>query len=412
MGHDTAAIDQNRFILSERLIVELFLVSYIFIFFLGETGSYMPYIWMTIAILGGIAAFYVFKSRDYSIGYGIGLSFMMTAPLYFFGVPFVNILFFFIYTLWRMQYNFNGSRIKGWPFFFVNSIVFIVLYLLTRIIFVHNIPEPLMQQQIIIYFVSSILFYFIRMITIWVNGRRFGTLKFIETGKVFGSILGVGTIVFIAVLFILQPIRSGVIKVFSYLLNFFFSMYGKILNPIYNFITGSNRSIEEEEGESEYIDFEMQDKYTVFGNSDRILFEVVSSVVVFIVLIVVIVILFKKSKKRLLAGEQMKHTFIFKGRRNEKKSVKSLRYDYSEANDKVRKAFKSFEENAQSVNSPRMVGETVREWFKRMGWGEQEIVFNLYDQVRYGSYPISNEEAEQFLKALDKIKEIFFKKDV
>ena len=144
--------DRNRFNLSERLIVEMFLLSYLFIFFLGEVGSVMPYVWLLISIIAGVIAFFLFYNRDYSLGYGAGLALVLTAPLLFFNAPLMNVLIFFVYVLWRIQANFNGSRIQGWPFLTVNTLVFVVMYFLARLLFAFNSPEVLMQQQLYLIF--------------------------------------------------------------------------------------------------------------------------------------------------------------------------------------------------------------------------------------------------------------------
>ena len=127
MGQPIFEKDRNRFEITERLVVELSLLSYIFIFFLGETSSALPYIWLFISIAGGILAYFIFYSRDYSLGLGLGLALGLMLPLFLFGAPLINILFFFVYVFWRIQVNFNDSRIHGWPFItVVNTSAFVV----------------------------------------------------------------------------------------------------------------------------------------------------------------------------------------------------------------------------------------------------------------------------------------------
>ena len=160
MGQSKYEKDRNRFNLSERLIVEMFLLSYIFVFFLGNSGSNLPYIWLLISIIGGVISYFLFYNRDYSLGYGAGLALVLTVPLLLFSAPFMNVLIFFVYVLWRIQANFNGSRIHGWPFFSVNTIVFVFMYFLTRLFFVHSNPEELMRQQLFLYLIIIFSLFF------------------------------------------------------------------------------------------------------------------------------------------------------------------------------------------------------------------------------------------------------------
>ena len=141
MGQANYERDRNRFNLSERLIVEMFLLSYIFIFFLGEVGTIMPYVWLFISIIGGVIAFFLFYNRDYSLGYGARFGIGATAPLLLFNTPLMNMIVFFVYILWRIQANFNGSRIQGWPFISINTLMFVVMYFLARLLFAFKVPR-------------------------------------------------------------------------------------------------------------------------------------------------------------------------------------------------------------------------------------------------------------------------------
>jgi hypothetical protein len=51
-----------------------------------------------------------------------------------------------------------------------------------------------------------------------------------------------------------------------------------------------------------------------------------------------------------------------------------------------------------------LVAETVKEWFSRMDWGQNDALFNTYDKVRYGSHTVSADDGSDFIKELDKSK--------
>ncbi|MCM3638044.1 hypothetical protein M3152_09920 [Sporosarcina luteola] len=414
MGQSTYEKDRNRFNLSERLIVEMFLLSYLFIFFLGETGSIMPYVWLFISIIGGIISFFLFYNRDYSLGYGAGLALVVTAPILLFNAPLMNMLIFFVYVLWRIQANFNGSRIQGWPFLTVNTLVFVFLFFLARLLFAYYSPEVLMRQQIILFLVTSFLYFFIRMISVTVNSRQLGNFKVREAGRVFGYIIGLGSLVYVVVLFTLDPVRRGMISVAGFLFGGVLTLFGKTMEPIIEYFkSGAEKFIEENlvEPESGFVDFELQGELETYGASSSI-FEYTSLAVAFVILIsIAILLIMRKGKKRDVERLE-NYSFSFKGRKAKPEEQRQLLYDYSSARDEVRETFLQFEKEAQKHNFSRMHGETVKEWFSRMGWKQNDLILSIYNDVRYGSRTPSEKEHSTFIQEIEHIKKTFFEKEV
>lgn len=414
MGQSTYERDRNRFNLSERLIVEMFLLSYLFIFFLGETGSIMPYVWILISIIAGILSFFLFYNRDYSLGYGVGLALVVTVPLLLFNAPLMNMLIFFVYVLWRVQANFNGSRIQGWPFLSVNTLVFVVLFFLARLLFAFNSPEVLMKQQILLFLVTSFLYFFIRMISVTVNSRQLGNFKVREAGKVFSYIIGLGSVVFVSVFFALDPVRRAIISVLGFLFGGVLTLFGKSMDPVLEFFKkGGERFIEENlvEPESGFIDFEMKDELTTHGATSSI-FEYTSLALTLVILISIAILLMRRKGKKRDVEQLEKYSFSFKGKREKPQVQLQLLYDYSSARDEVRKTFEQFEKEAQTYNFSRMHGETVKEWFSRMGWKQNELILSIYNDVRYGSRTPSEKEHSMFIQEIELIKKTFFEKEV
>ena len=61
----------------------------------------------------------------------------------------------------------------------------------------------------------------------------------------------------------------------------------------------------------------------------------------------------------------------------------------------------------------RLAGETMKEWFMRMDWEEDNHqTIKTYEKVRYGSLTIPEEESRQFVETLNKIKINNFNKNV
>lgn len=405
MGQERFEIDRNRFNLSEYLVADMFLISYIFIFFLGETGSALPYIWLLISITGGIAAYFIFYSRAYSLGRGIGLALVVTVPLFLFGAPLINMLFIFVYVLWRIQANFSGSRIHGWPFITVaNTVVFISMYVLARLIFAHDSPKELMQQQLILYLLTSFLFYFIRMVSITINSRQLGNFKVREAGKVFSIIIGLGASVFFIVLTGLKPVRHLVIETMGFLFGGLFMFLLKGIDPLLEFFRKGTENINDDntvESEFRFFDFEERE-------ATSSIFEYSLFVFVLVILIMITVALIVLNKNKRFNDRQETYLFSFKGKRGPETKQQKMLYDYSTARDEVRKSFERFEKEAGDYKLNRFHEETISEWFSRMGWEENENILSIYNAVRYGSHMPSESEQFNFIDGLENIKRSCF----
>ncbi|MBD7983354.1 hypothetical protein H9649_02080 [Sporosarcina sp. Sa2YVA2] len=404
--------DRNRFSYSERLVVELFLLSYIFVFFLGETNNGMSYIWLGVSIIAGIASYFLFNGRDYSLGLGAGLSLVLTVPLLLFSVPFMNVVIFFVYILWRIQANFNGSRIVGWPFLIVNTFVFVALTSMARLMFAYHNPELLVEKQMLIYLLTSFLYFFIRMITIWINSRQLGNFKMKDANKAFGSIIGISISVFLVIYLLLKPFRLAIFSIFGFLFSGVFTVFGRAVEPILDYFREESERINAElEEESTFIDFEMEDEVKIYGASASP-FEYTAYILAFVILITIAVILVRKRREAKLLGKENVYSFSFRGKKGKETVPKQLTYDYSQARDEVRKKFERFENEAKSYDFARSQSETVKEWFTRMGWRTDSVLFNIYEEVRYGSHVPTEKEQQLFDNCLKQIKEKFFKKEV
>ncbi len=405
MGQERFENDQNRFNLSEYLVADMFLLSYIFIFFLGETGSAIPYIWLLISIACGISAYFIFYSHAYSLGRGIGLAVGVTVPLFLFGAPLMNILFIFVYVLWRIQANFSGSRIHGWPFITVaNTVVFISMYVLARLIFVNDRPEELMQQQMILYLLTSFLFYFIRMVTITINSRQLGNFKVREAGKVFSIIIGLGAFVFSMVLTVHKPVRLLITETMGFLFGGLSMVFGKAIDPILEFFKIGTEEVSEDNAE------ESEPRFFDFGEREAIssIFEYSLLIFVVVVLIMFIAALIVLNKNKRFNDRQETYFFSFKGKRGPEEKQRKPLYDYSIARDEVRKSFERFEKEAQKYKLHRSHEETVKEWFSRMGWENNENILSIYNAVRYGSHTPSESEQFNFIDGLENVKGSYF----
>jgi hypothetical protein len=79
-----------------------------------------------------------------------------------------------------------------------------------------------------------------------------------------------------------------------------------------------------------------------------------------------------------------------------------------QAKDRTRKRFSQFEKTMFKHGFPRLPGESAQAWFERLtlSSSEAETVLNGYEKVRYGDRSLSNEEFNDYSKALKKLEKL------
>jgi hypothetical protein len=404
-----------RLISSERTVHELFLIVYLFLFLTSDAIIGSHYLWLLLSVGLGVVAYLLFDRIEYSLGIGILLAALTVAPLYFNGIPLVIVFMLFVYSFWRLQVNFGETKAYGWPYLVLNTIFFTFIYFVIKLFFVYANADELMKLQVVLYLMTTVIYFIIRFTVIGLIGAHLRNFNLGDAGKMFTAILGLGCIIFLVVYFLLPPIRLAIIAIAGFLFGSLFMLILKGFTPLLDwfiarFDAAREKLIEEtEKPEFTVIDFEMIDDTKTFGGV-FLHTGLLMSLGIFLIALIAFTFIVRR-KKAQFQDKTPGFTFGSGGRKKNKKE-KRLVYDYSVAVDAVRTAYKEFEKEAQSSKAPRLKGETVKEWFSRMGWGQNEKLFNTYDKVRYGSYTVSSEEGSHFIEELDKIKNKYLENNV
>ena len=407
--------DRIRLISSERTVLELFLIVYPFLFVTVNAVVSSHYMWLLLSVFTGILSYLLFGKIEYSFGIGIGIAMLLTVPFYFNGMPLIVVIALFIYSFWRLHTNFSNSKSHGWPFLLMNTILFTFFYLITKLIFVNANPYEVMNIHVALFGITTILYFVNRFTVIGLIGRRLKNFSLTDTGEMFGGLLGLGFLTFFAVYFLVQPIRLTIVAIATFLFSGIFMLIGKTVTPFIDWFIAKldesrAKSLEGAEDEFIYIDFSMQNERVVFGATfkDTELLIIAGIISVIFLLLMIIV---KSRKKAMLHDKDLGYTYRSYDR-TQKMKKKQLIYDYSQAENTIRNAYKKFEEAAQLSKVTRLRGETVKEWFSRMGWETDELLFNTYDLVRYGAKSVTEEEGIKFVDDLERIKNKYFADNV
>ncbi|WP_456271732.1 hypothetical protein [Bacillus sp. AK031] len=87
-----------------------------------------------------------------------------------------------------------------------------------------------------------------------------------------------------------------------------------------------------------------------------------------------------------------------------KKKQKDIE-EYSTANCEIRKSIYSLEQHAAKQDMGRIKGETLQEWFLRLGFKEDNEFYRLYEEVRYGNKEVPPEKVQWFTQSVECLEE-------
>lgn len=393
--------DGNRLKNFESFILELVLLVYPLLLISGGIIISPHYLIIVLAILVGSGS-YVFYSRESnSVVIKLLLSLLIAVPFYIIGLPGTAVILIFVYVIWRMYANFGQEQRTSWNFLAVNTVVFTGFYLFTLI----YLSKPLVTERndvnIILFLVTTVLFIVLRYVKTILVGRHSSTFKLREVNVIFVAILGVGSATYFAVYFFTLHIQLAIMDVYAYLFGGLFKRISPETIPTYSEFELSNP-------EETEIDVETPLPHPLNEEADLGIYVFIA-VVIFAVILLTFIL--RRGHQEYMPTEIRTHKIRLFGRGQQPVASKPD-YHYSMATNAVRKAYQDFEKDANANKYPRRAGETVKEWFARMDWGQSDNLFLTYDKVRYGALSITEEESRSFVQALEKIKKEMFEKDV
>ena len=337
-------VEQNRLGLKnmESFILELILLVYPLILVLEGVLLRPYYLLLVLAIITGIGSYLLFSAMPYSIAKGFIISIAMMIPFYFVLLPLSVVIFMFVYVFWRMHSNFGTDRFIRIPFILINMIIFTCFYLFTRNFLLKAHALEVNKIHVTLFILTTVLFISIRFILIWLNARHLEGFRPMEAAKVFGGLLGVGIIGFLAVYYLIFYVRFAIIAVAGFLFGGIFMFLAKAATPAIDawadwmFYLRYRDALEEEvEIEGEFLPEEALPLNEVPISILDIVFSVAG-----IVLAVVVLLLFIKYRKAIIKDAEG-HRYSFRsGGRKKKKKEAQLTYDYSEATNAVRTAYR------------------------------------------------------------------------
>lgn len=385
---------------TESFSIELLLLSYPLLLLSGDISISPHYLLIVLSVITGAGIYFLFNAFTYTVGIGLLISLFVSMPLFIIGMPLAPTILVGAYTFWRIHTNFSSERHARWNFMAVNTIVFTVFYLITTIYLLQPEKTEFNQIHVVLFIATTILHIVLRYIVVMIIGKRIPNFQFGEVHKMFGSILGSGIITFVTVYFFIESFRSAVIHAFIMLFGSLFKKTASLLPEV----ELPNQAIPESEPLEEVL-IEMP------TSSDQINLGLFITIIAITIAIIVVVMIIKKRKITIDRMKMPSYSFQPLGL-NKRKIIKKENLNHLSTTNVVRLAYQEFEKDADLAKSSRLAGETVKEWFQRMGWEQNNQLIMTYDKVRYGSLTIPEEESRQFVETINKIKTNNFNKNV
>ena len=235
---DQRQIDSISFRLKnvESFILELLLLTYPLLL-VSENVLVSPhYLIIFLAIVVGLMSHFFFSRNRYSIIMGLLLSLFIAVPFYFIELRSPVVILIFLYTCWRMHANFGLKRLGRWNFLAINTIVFTVFYIITRSYLLKAHATEINKVNVFLFLITTALFIIIRYLTTLALGRRMVAFDRKETSLVFTVIFGVGTVTYLIVYFLIEPVRTGLLAVLGFLFGGIFMFIAAFITPFLDYI--------------------------------------------------------------------------------------------------------------------------------------------------------------------------------
>lgn len=415
MGQRRVERDGIRLKNAESFILEFALLAYPLLL-VAESVLLAPhYLIITLAMIGGIGSYLLFSRVNYTVLWGLFISLLIGAPFYFIGMPIIAVVFIFVYAFWRMHTNFRLERLLRWNFLLINTVAFTIFYFITRSYLLKAQAAEVNKTNVLLFILLTLIFIILRYIVVYYLGKQLPNFNLWEASKVFTVIMGAGIATYLLVYFFIESIRTAILAVAGFVFGGIFTTIAATITPFIDWVVAYLDYLrykayqEMEPPELGYVEFQMDEVRTIPDGAEWSIAIYVTIAVVVLAIIIIVMIL-RRRNQEVGPEEVVTHKLRSFGRQKKQVSPRPI-YDYSMASNAVRTAYQNFEKDAHAAKYPRFAGETVKEWFARMGWGQSDNLFVTYDKARYGALSITEEEGRQFVSELQKINGAYFSKE-
>ncbi|MFF2752298.1 hypothetical protein ACFVR1_00905 [Psychrobacillus sp. NPDC058041] len=392
---------------------DIWFIALIFVLISNEMNNALPFIWIGLQLVIAVACLFIFRKTGPNMVIPFIIPTIILLILFLVGAPFWLFILGSVFSIWRIQARFNTvQNMQTLDSSF--SLLFITTFLLVHFICFILEYEGYRFLLYSVFVTGVAIFVGIRLFSVLIYTDKQNSLPKMKLVGVY--IVSIVTVTSISVfIYFLAPILRKMFDVlFVAILHVVLIPFGPLMGYMEGLIDMFQIREMEEDNHTEVGELGKLETKDIIVEETSIHFPFEW---VFFGLAAIVIIFFirylLKNKPDKLEIEQIEIDYENSQLDEEEKQKSHSNSLYKVETSLLRERYVAFEMEAQSVEIERNKSETVREWFKRMGWKVDDNFFQIYEEVRYGKQTISAEKAELFLKTLNETKNIFFiEKDV
>lgn len=396
-------------------MLDAFAISLLLVFIKNETAVPLMSLWLLLSLGAAVLAFVLFLKFSYHVlGTALVAAVIFITALVL-GVPIWLAVVLGMLTLYRLHARFSvfDSESHQEGHFLL---VFVLLFSAALVISLFN-PRVENSEEIFAIAIAAAGFYVcFRLLYRYMQTRKEGvsfSVMAIGTSLVISSASLSGFLVY----FLAEDARRLAGWVLGGILQIVLWPFAGLMEKLTEYLSGLSteqemketlekldpETLAEEEGQASFqpkdVDFPVE-------------FMLAAILLVFFALLV-FWLLKNKPEKEEQQEKGAAKTQRYPITSADEPSEQPTQVQYAEMDvEAVRKAYRAFEQEAETAGLGRKEHETVREWMNRMTWNVSEGFFKTYDLVRYGSGTLTESEGEPFLEEIKKIKEKYLKEYV
>jgi hypothetical protein len=393
------------FRVSVKLIADALVLLAIFTFFTNESfflSGCIPYIMLAILLTLPIVWMGMESGRIFNMIFaGIALTLFLIGQ-FFLGIPWWLSLLLLFLLHWRVSMHLEEERDTRFEISGGYMLTLVILSLVSLAF--QNIYEKQPSEIILIIFVSGIILYtggtyIVRYAESFEHSKRSTRVESAKLPIIFTAVLvslsALTALLNDTVSNLLNLLFSGLFTVLSFLIDPIWKLINWLLGFLPKSVSDGFDSMKQNFKEMPYeVSQEDLEKGGEFS------FAWWNEALIGVLILVIALYIGKKFKNK--GGAEDDEEKRYAGYSSFKEPVlpdddtKSLNIRYSSANSEIRKSILALEKRAAEKEKSRLNGETLQEWFTRLGFQEEQEFYRIYEAVRYGNKAIDAEKVSWF----------------
>jgi hypothetical protein len=400
------------FRVSVKLIADALILLAILTFFTNKPffmSGCLPFIMLCILITLPLVGMGMESSRKFNMIFaGIGITLFLTGQ-FFLGIPwwFSVLLLFLLH--WRVSTHLEEERDSR---FEINGGYMLTLMLVSLVSYAfQNIYEKQPSEIILFIFVSGMLLYtggtyIVRYAESTEHSKRSTRLKSAKLPVLFLGILvslsALTAILNDTVSNLLNNIFKGVFWLLSFLIDPIWVLINWFLGFLPKSVSEGIESLGRPDREMPY-EITQED----LENGGELSFAWWNEALIGVLILVIVLYIWRRYKNKGWSENEDSKKYAgyssFKDATLPNQDNQTGKISYSSANSEIRKSILSLEKLADEKGMSRLNGETLQEWFTRLGFKENQEFYRIYESVRYGNKEVESEKAAWFDQVVERV---------